>query len=188
MKQSKISIRPALAGLFLASLFTFSVPAAAHDWSGPGMGYGHPACPGYGPGHGMGPHAHGGYACPHGYAKPYHGAAMPAGRTLGVLVAPLDHAALDEMGLGYGMRVVKVQSGSAAEAAGIQAEDIILEFDGKPVYSGERLRWLVRKGDEDRTVGIKLQRDKEAITLSATPQTPEPKPKCEKRPVRGSST
>jgi S1-C subfamily serine protease len=101
---------------------------------------------------------------------------------------PLDHAALDEMGLGYGMRVVKVQPGSAAEAAGIQAEDIILEFDGKPVYSGERLRWLVRKGDEDRTVGIKLQRDKEAITLSATPQTPEPKPKCEKRPVRGSST
>lgn len=188
MKQSKISIRPALAGLFLASLFTFSVPATAHEWPGPGMGYGHPPCPGYGPGLGTGPHAHGGHACPHGYGKPYHGAAMPAGRTLGVMVAPLDHAALDEMGLGYGMRVVKVQPGSAAEAAGIQAEDIILEFDGKPVYSGERLRWLVRKGDEDRTVGIKLQRDKETITLSATPQTPEPKPKCEKRPVRGSST
>lgn len=188
MKQSKISIRPALAGLVLASLFTFSLPAAAHDWSGPGTGYGHPACPGYGPGLGTGPHAHGGDACPHGYAKPYHGTAMPAGRTLGVMVAPLDHAALDEMGLGYGIRVVKVQPGSAAEAAGLQAEDIILEFDGKPVYSGDRLRWLVRRGDADRTVEIKLQRDKEVTTLSATPATPEPKPKCEKRPLRGSST
>lgn len=188
MNQRKISIRPALAGLFLASLFTFSLPAAAHDWPDPGMGYGHPACPGYGPGHGMGPHGQGGYACPHGYGKPYHGAAMPAGRTLGVMVAALDHAALDELGLGYGIRVVRVQPGSAAEAAGIEAEDIILEFDGKPVYSGDRLRWLVRKGDEDRTVEIKLQRNKEVITLRATPETPEPKPKCEKPPMRGSST
>jgi S1-C subfamily serine protease len=119
---------------------------------------------------------------------PHPQVAMPAGRTLGVLVAPLGDAALDELGLGYGVRVAKVQAGSAAEAAGIQADDVILEFDGKPIYSGDRLRWLVRKGEEDKQVEIKLQRGAEVITLTATPTTPEPKPKCEERPVRGSST
>ena len=173
--------RPALAGLVLATLFA-ATPAAAHDWQGHGMGYGHPTCPGYGP-HGM-PGGH----CPHTYARPYHGAAMAPGRTLGVMVAAVPHPELDELDLNYGVRVVKVQPGSAAEAAGIQADDMILEFDGKPVFSGDRLRWLVRKGDEDRQVEIVLQRGKDVITLTATPATPAPKPKCEERPAPSSST
>jgi hypothetical protein len=123
MKQHRISIRPTLAGILLASLFAFSAPAAAHNWGG--MGYGHPACPGYVPGHGMGPHGYGGHSCPHGHGKPYHRAAMAPGLSLGVMVTALPHAALDELGLNYGIRVVKVKPGSAAEAAGITAEDII---------------------------------------------------------------
>jgi membrane-associated protease RseP (regulator of RpoE activity) len=186
MKQHRISIRPTLAGILLASLFAFSAPAAAHNWGG--MGYGHPACPGYVPGHGMGPHGYGGHSCPHGHGKPYHRAAMAPGLSLGVMVTALPHAALDELGLNYGIRVVKVKPGSAAEAAGITAEDIILEFDGKPVYSGDRLRWLVRKGEEGKQVEIKLQRDDKVMSLTAMPAAPPAKPKCEERPVPSSST
>jgi S1-C subfamily serine protease len=146
------------------------------------MGYGHPACPGYG----TGPHGHGGQSCPHGQGMPYHGAAMAPGLTLGVLVAALPHATLDQLGLDYGVRVAEVQPGSPADAAGIKPEDVILELDGKPVYSGDRLRWLVRKGEEGKAVAIKLRRDQEVMTLNATPATP--KPKCAEPPVRGSST
>lgn len=179
---NSISLRPALAGIALASLFAVSAPAAAHDWKG--MGYGHPACPGYG----SGPHGPGGYACPHGHAKPYHGAAMAPGRMLGVMVAALPNASLDELGLGYGVRVAGVRPGSAAEAAGIQADDLILEVDGKPVYSGDRLRWLVRQGEEGKAVAIKLQRNQEVMTLSATPASPVPRPRCEPAPAPSSST
>jgi S1-C subfamily serine protease len=117
---------------------------------------------------------------------PDRGAAMGPGLTLGVLVAGLPHATLDELGLDYGVRVAEVQPGSPADAAGIKPEDVILELDGKPVYSGDRLRWLVRKGEEGKAVAIKLRRDKEVMTLNASPATP--KPKCAEPPVRGSST
>jgi S1-C subfamily serine protease len=113
---------------------------------------------------------------------------MAPGLSLGVMVTALPHTALDELGLNYGIRVVKVKPGSAAEAAGITAEDIILEFNGKPVYSGDRLRWLVRKGEEGKQVEIKLQRDDKVMSLTATPAAPPAKPKCEERPVPSSST
>ncbi len=182
MNLHSISLRPALAGIAFASLFALSAPAAAHGWQG--MGYGHPACPGYG----TGAHGQGGYACPYAHAKPHHGARMAPGPMLGVMVAGLPNATLDELGIGYGVRVASVLPDSAAAAAGIQADDLILEIDGKPVYSADRLRWLVRQGEEGKPVAIKLQRGKEALTLSATPATLAPKPKCEDRPARPSST
>jgi len=178
--------RFALAGVVLASLFAFSAPATAHDWKG--MGYGHPACPGYGPGYGKHPHAHGGHGCPYIHGKPYHAAPMSPGKTLGVMVTGLPHATLDELGVEYGVRVVRVLPGSPAEAAGIQPNDIILELDNKPVYSGDRLRWLVRKGDEGQQVTIKLQRDNNVMSLDAVPAAPAPKPKCEERPAASGST
>ena len=180
MNLCSTSLRPALAGIAFASLFALSAPVAAHGWQS--TGYAHPACPGYG----TGPHGQGGYACPHGYAKPHHGAMTAPGPMLGVMVAGLANATLDELGLGYGVRVAKVLPGSAAEAAGIKAGDLILEVGGKPVYSAERLRWLVRQGEEGKAVDVTLQRDKQAVKLSVTPAAP--KPKCEETPARPTST
>ncbi|MGK2953092.1 MAG: PDZ domain-containing protein [Thiobacillus sp.] len=173
-------IRPALAGFVLALLFAFSAPATAHD--GKGMGDGHPTCPGYGTSYGKHPHGHGGHG------KPYHAAPMSPGRTLGVMITGLPHATLDELGVEYGVRVVRVLPGSPAETAGIQPNDIILELDNKPVYTGDRLRWLVRKGDEGQRVTIKLQRDKNVMSLDAAPVSPAPKPKPEERPAEAGST
>lgn len=134
-----------------------------------GQGYLHP-------GHAYHAYHGKGYAHPygmHGMAAgcPYiqSGTAKTPARSLGVMVSRLPNAALDERGLGYGILVNKVQPDSAAAAAGIRAGDLILEYDGKPVYSGERLRWLVSRSDAGKAVQIKLLRDKEPITLNVTP-------------------
>lgn len=147
----------------LAMTMTLAAPAVA----GGGHGYTHPA---------QALHAyHGkGYVHPHGMHKmssgcPYmqSGMAQAPARSLGVMVSNLPNAALDERGLGYGILVSKVQSDSAAAAAGIRSGDLILEFNGRPVYSGERLRWLVSRTEAGKPVEIKLLRDKEPITLNA---------------------
>lgn len=148
----------------LALTMALSAPAVA----GGGYGYTHPA-------HAF--HAYHGksYIHPHGIQGmssgcPYmqSGMAKAPARSLGVMVSSLPNATLDERGLGYGIVVSRVQSDSAAAVAGIRAGDLILEFDGKPVYSGERLRWLVSRTEAGKPVEIKLLRDKEPITLNAT--------------------
>jgi serine protease Do len=110
---------------------------------------------------------------------------MPmSGKSLGVLISAITDARLDEANLGYGVNVEKVIPESAAAAAGIKSGDVITEFAGKPVYSGERLRWLVQKAEPGKPVEIKLLRDGKAHTLSATliaPQMPPCKEKASGR-------
>lgn len=178
----------------VALAFSLSAPAVAYQgygWSG-GMGKAHPDCRHLGPGYpGMRE------ACPYREGMAREGmrdgmardgmardgmARMqraPA-KSLGVMVHDLADAMLDEKGLGYGIRVARVQPDSAAAAAGLKAGDTILEFDGKPVYSGDRLRWLVRKAEAGKSLEIKLIRDGAPVTLNATLKEPEPvKPRCE---------
>lgn len=62
---------------------------------------------------------------------------------LGVHVVELDFRQLDELNLDFGVKVVNVTPGSAAEAAGLKEGDVIVEVFGKPVYSPARLRHLV---------------------------------------------
>lgn len=156
----------------LALTFAVSAPAAANHWhSHHGMPYGHPSCQGY---HGM---YHGLQGCPH-MKSGAHPAAL-AGKALGVHVSNLPDARLDEAGLGYGVNVENVLPDSAADAAGIQAGDVIVEFAGKPVYSTERLRWLVRQAEAEKSLDIKLLREGTPVTVNATLKEAAPKEKCE---------
>jgi len=166
----------------LALAFALSTPALAYQgygqgygWSG-GMGKAYHDCHRMGPGH---PKAMG-EACP------YHEKAMKMprvapGKSLGVMVHDLSDAMLDQNNLGYGIRVARVQPESAAAAAGLMAGDLIVEFNGKPIYSGDRLRWLVRQAEAGKSLEIKLHRDGNPMTLNATLNEPaaKPKPKCD---------
>jgi serine protease Do len=124
------------------------------------------------PGHGGCPYMHGAQAD-----------AAAGGKTLGVMVSDLPSAMLDEADLPYGINVENVQSESAAAAAGILAGDVIVEFAGKPVYSAERLRWLVRKTPSGKGVDIKLMREGKPLMVNATLAEPAAKDKCNATPA-----
>jgi membrane-associated protease RseP (regulator of RpoE activity) len=161
----------------LAITLTLAAPASADHWRGhPGMGQ--PHCQEY---HGYHPGMHGHGGCPY-----MHGdQASPAmgGKTLGVMVSDLPNAMLDEADMPYGINVESVRPDSAAAAAGIRAGDVIAEFAGKPVYSAERLRWLVRKAQPGKGVEIKLMREGKPFVVTATLSEPAPKEKCDAMPA-----
>ncbi len=159
-----------LAALALA--LSLSAAAAAHP-GGYGAGPGHPGC--------AQPPARGCDmpACPYAQGLPI--AAPMAGKVLGVHISDLPNAALDASDKGYGVNVEGVQADSAAAAAGIRAGDLIVEFAGKPVLSGERLRWLVRKAEAGKSQEVKLMREGKPVTLSVTLADPQPKEKCDRK-------
>jgi membrane-associated protease RseP (regulator of RpoE activity) len=154
-----------------------AAPAAAGHWRGhPGMG--HPYCQGY---HGYHPGMDGHGGCPYMHVEQAHPAA--GGKILGVMVSDLPDAMLDEADMPYGINVESVQPESAAADAGIRAGDVITEFAGKPVYSAERLRWLVRKAQPGKVVEIKLMREGKPLVVNATLTEPAPKEKCDVMPA-----
>jgi serine protease Do len=97
-----------------------------------------------------------------------HHASATAGdeRALGVGVTELAPDAANAKGLDHGVRVDVVKPGSPAAAAGLQAGDILIEMGGKAVYSGERLRWLVKQAPENEPVPVKFLRNDATQTAS----------------------
>jgi membrane protease YdiL (CAAX protease family) len=67
-----------------------------------------------------------------------------------------------------GIRIDSVQTGSAAEAAGIRQGDIIASYNGQPVTNFEQLVRLVRQGRVADTVRIHVLRDGTAIDMDVT--------------------
>jgi len=61
-----------------------------------------------------------------------------------------------------------VQSGSPAEKAGIQAEDIILEINGKKIDKDHSLGSIISQFNVGDTVALKINRSGKEITLSVT--------------------
>jgi S1-C subfamily serine protease len=59
---------------------------------------------------------------------------------------------LASLGLELGVEVVDVAQNSPASAAGLQSGDILVELNGRPVYSVDRLRWLVGQAGADTQV------------------------------------
>jgi len=154
----------------LAVTLAVSTPAAADHWRGyPGMAHGHPHCQNY-------PGAHPG-ACPYmrGMADP----APMSGKVLGVHISDLPNAMLDAANVGYGVSVEHVRPDTPAAAAGIRAGDLIVEFAGKPVLSGDRLRWLVRKAEAGKNLEVKLMREGSPVTVSVALPEARPKEKCD---------
>jgi serine protease Do len=101
---------------------------------------------------------------------PMAGVAAPrAPRSLGVWIKAIDPAVANYLGLkeGVGMIVQEIQPGSAAEQAGFQKKDILVEIGETPVTSGEQVAAVIN-ATPGSTVPFNVIRGSEimAITVS----------------------
>lgn len=81
---------------------------------------------------------------------------------IGVVIQPVTKELAESFGLGKpsGALVSSVEKGSPAEKAGIEAGDVILRFDGKPVTSSEDLPRLVGATRPGAKATVQLMRNK----------------------------
>jgi len=131
----------------LVAVAAYTAPVLAGHYSAHGH-HGHP----------YGHHQYQGHAGPD-YANKKH-------LKLGVKISDLPQAELDSMGLEYGVGVKSVKPGSVADQAGLQSGDVITSVADRPVYSTQRLQYLVKKARGATSIG--LSRDGEALQLQAT--------------------
>ena len=103
-----------------------------------------------------------------GHAGHHPGMSQTSGKALGVTISEVPFEPLAAADLDYGVRVMEVMPGSPAAAAGLKEDDIIVEIDGKPVYSVKRLQWLVRQAPEGTPVQFRLQREDRLETATVT--------------------
>jgi len=98
---------------------------------------------------------------------------------LGVVVDPVNEAEAAHLKRAdrKGAWIKMVQPGGGADRAGLQAEDVILSFDGKPVPDPNQLRWLASLAGVGKTVTVRVQRlDKlfdVRVTLGPLPPMPD---------------
>ena len=59
-----------------------------------------------------------------------------------------------------------VTKGGPAEKAGIQIDDVILEYDGVPVEDDDHLVSLVSVTPADHTVALRIYRDRRSQTMN----------------------
>ena len=106
---------------------------------------------------------------------------------LGVAVKPLTDAYKSAFGADHGVFVENVEPDSPAAKAGIKADDIITEYQGKPVVSSDEFVTWVQGTKPGTKAEIKVLRDGKSLTLhvtigslslgegSTTAQAPEPR-------------
>jgi len=89
---------------------------------------------------------------------------------LGVGIQEINHSLAESFGLkrAEGALVSSVQPGSAAERAGIQAGDVILKYDGKPIGAAGELSALVGQAVPGDKVRIELLRKGESLAVNAS--------------------
>ncbi|MBQ7801481.1 MAG: trypsin-like peptidase domain-containing protein [Oscillospiraceae bacterium] len=90
------------------------------------------------------------------------------GAYLGVLVRPVDSDTASMYGLPMGSYVESVTAGSCAEAAGVQAKDIIIGLGGYDVESNTDLTRALRKFEAGDTTTIRVYRGGQELTLTIT--------------------
>ena len=101
---------------------------------------------------------------------------------IGIIVASVTVEDVSRLGLGArtGALVREVKAGSAGDRAGLADDDVILEFDGKPIAGPERLRWLASVAGVGSVVSVKVARGKRQfdlkLTLGELPNQAEPEP------------
>ncbi len=87
---------------------------------------------------------------------------------LGVLIADVEPAIADGLGIDGGVRIDGVQAGTPAADAGLRADDIVVAFQGEPVSDVTRFRNRVAKTGSDRPFEIEVIRDSRRRTLRGT--------------------
>ena len=106
------------------------------------------------------------------------------GGYIGVKVSDVDNgaatAAVEE-----GAVVIEVVDGAPAAAAGIEAGDIVVEFDGERIRSVRQLTRVVRETPAGRTVGAAVLRDGARVPVNVTPgERPRPDWRADPAPHR----
>jgi serine protease Do len=99
---------------------------------------------------------------------------LGVGGRLGVSLAEVDaeDAARLKLGDARGALVREVEKDSAAEAAGLRADDVVLSFDGEAVRSAAQLARLVRETPGGRAVALEVSRAGARQRLTATLREP----------------
>jgi serine protease Do len=94
-----------------------------------------------------------------------------SGPRLGVQVRDIEKDEVVRLKLASpnGAAVVEVTKASAAERAGVKANDVIVQFDGENVRSAQQLTRLVRETAPGRTVKMAVVRDGKRIEVEVTP-------------------
>ena len=67
----------------------------------------------------------------------------------------------------FGLRITGVREGSPAERAGLQAGDVVIEFDGKPVADIYAYTYALRDKKPGDAVKVVVERDGKRYTLNA---------------------
>lgn len=127
-----------------------------------------------------------GFAIPINMARAVMDQILKQGRVirgyLGLLPQDVTSVIAEKFGLkeARGALVGSVESGTPADRAGIRRGDIILEFNGHPIEDADDLRNLVAMTPPGTKVTIKVFRNGEEKTLTATlaerPETPQRQP------------
>lgn len=89
---------------------------------------------------------------------------------LGVNIQRLTPEIAESLGVksAHGALVSAVSKDGPAHRAGIQAADIIIEFDGQPIKDARELPLIVAREPVDKKAQLKILRDKKQLTLNVT--------------------
>lgn len=90
---------------------------------------------------------------------------------LGIAINEPDEAIRAQLGLeeGQGVIVMEVAPESAAEKAGIKANDVLISLDGEPIAGITELAELVQRSG-GKPISLELLRDGKEMTIEATPE------------------
>ncbi len=84
---------------------------------------------------------------------------------LGAKVKNLDKDDLETLGLPFGVIITEVQSGGAAQKAGLRKGDIVVTIDFKPIKNAKELVKVVKRLPEGRSLPVRVVRNKRSLFL-----------------------
>ena len=87
---------------------------------------------------------------------------------LGVAVDALSFDELKQLDLDYGLRIDAVTPGSPAAEAGLKQGDLLLELDGRILYSVGRLQWLVHRHQPGDSITLLYRREGQNLSAEIT--------------------
>jgi serine protease Do len=95
--------------------------------------------------------------------------AQASGSYLGIWIWEVDAARAKELRLPQagGIEVTLVRAGSPAEAAGVKAGDVVMEYEGQKIQGIEQFSRLVRETPSGRSVKLQIVRNGSAQVMTA---------------------
>lgn len=100
--------------------------------------------------------------------------ADPLASRLGLRVEEVESSRLDKHGLAYGVEVAEIAAAGAAERSGLRAGDLLYQLNGLPLYSPERLEWLVGRSEPGKTLALSFIRAERLLEVTIDPASPAP--------------